>query len=126
MWMLMVGSSQSSNSPHSPSLYVILKLLLVGRNSNPNPSHSKSAVPGIPRGDRVDDDDDATSVSDCPDVKTERWVENGAASIPRDCEVVGAIVDPNGLMMKEVASTTLDVRSSAMLSLISLLSFLVD
>jgi len=115
----MVGSSQSSNSPHSPSLYVILKLLLVGRNSNPKLSQFKSAVPGIPSGDRVDDDD-ATSCVLVSDVRTERCVENGAASIPRDCEVVGAIVVPNGLMMKEVASTTLDVRSSAMLSLISL------
>ena len=44
-------TSHNSNSPHLPSLYVILKFDLVGRNSNPSSSQgvSNSAVPGFPR-----------------------------------------------------------------------------
>jgi hypothetical protein len=45
-------TSHISNSPHSPFLYVIRRLLFVGRNSNPSSFQGLSnlAVPGIPNG----------------------------------------------------------------------------
>ena len=41
-------TSMSSASPHFPSLYTIRKCDFVGRYSNPNSDHGKSAVPGAP------------------------------------------------------------------------------
>ena len=45
-------TSNISNSPHSPFLWVIRRLLFVGRNSNPSSFQGLSnfAVPGIPKG----------------------------------------------------------------------------